>query len=154
MSLAASARAAEIRSTFVVSKSENKNQVHYAIAVDDACLPVGPNPVKPYWRMLDQSSTEVQRIMVREQRLYGIAEQRVEGASVRIRLRALPSRPITITTSRGANGTCVATTTALINGKPSRLYNILVALKLFGVDHLLVTGWSPDGSIVRERIDR
>ncbi len=148
------ARATEIPETFVISKSENKNQVHYAVSVNDACRPAGANAVQPYWRMLEQNATNVERILPREERIYGIAEQRVEGSAVRIKLRALPSRPITITTSRGPNGACVASTTVAINGKPARLFDIHVAINLLGVDHLLITGWSDEGILVRERINR
>ena len=148
------ARAAEIPETFLISKSENKNQIHYAVRVDDACRPAGANPVQPYWRMLEQNAINVERILPREERIYGIAEQRVDGSAVRIRLRALPSRPITITTSRSLTGKCVASTTVPINGKPARLFDIHIAMNLLGVDHLLVTGWADDGTVVRERIDR
>ena len=144
--------AREIRSAFLISKSENKNQVHYAVRVDDGCLPAGAAPVEPYWRMLERSTWATERLLPRESRVYGIERQQVAGAHVTIALQALPSRPITITTSRDASGACTASSVVAINGRPAHLYNIHVALSPFGVSHLLVTGWAEDGSIVRERV--
>ncbi|HTB75350.1 MAG TPA: hypothetical protein VK762_19000, partial [Polyangiaceae bacterium] len=34
-----------VRSVFFVAKSENRNEVHYGIALDPACGPVGASPV-------------------------------------------------------------------------------------------------------------
>ncbi|NRD68652.1 DUF4833 domain-containing protein, partial [Corallococcus exiguus] len=33
-----------------MSRSENRNQVHYALSLDEACRPVGTRPVHVYWR--------------------------------------------------------------------------------------------------------
>ncbi len=137
---------------FLISKSENKNQVHYAVHVDRECNPVGAAPVEPYWRMLERSSSATEPLLSREQRVYGIARQQVLGSSVRITLKALPTRPITITTARDASGVCTTSTVVTINNRPARLFNIHVALSAFGVSYLLVTGWADDGSIVRERV--
>jgi hypothetical protein len=144
--------AREVPSAFLISKSENKNQVHYAVHVDRECMPLGSAPVVPYWRMLERSTSATEPLQGREQRIYGIERQEVAGSRVRVTLKALRTRPITITTSRDASGACTASTVATINGRAARLYNIHVALSPFGVSHLLVTGWADDGSIVRERV--
>jgi hypothetical protein len=53
----ASAHAAvsqSLASAMIIRKSSNRNQVWYAVAVDDRCAPEGPAPVHPYWRLLEQ----------------------------------------------------------------------------------------------------
>jgi hypothetical protein len=137
---------------FIVSKSENKNQVHYAVQVSAQCLPVGPAPVQPYWRMFERSPVAIEPIKADEERAYGVASQAVDGVRVTVRLRALPARPITITTWRDARGACASSSTTAINGKPARLFNIHIALGPLGVKYILVTGWADDGSVVREKI--
>ena len=142
----------EISSALAIAKSSNKNQVHYAVQVDDACAPVGASPVRPYWRMLEKSPDATEPLGGMEQRAFGIARQDVSGDDVRIALRALPARPITIHTIRASDGKCTSTATATINGAPARVDNIYVKTKLFGVDYVQLTGIAQDGSVVRERL--
>ncbi len=142
----------EISSALAIAKSSNRNQVHYAVQVDDACAPAGAAPVRPYWRMLEKSADATEPLGGFEQRAFGIAKQDVEGDSVRIALRALPSRPITIHTERGEGGRCTSSATATINGVPARIDNVFVKVKLFGVDYVQLTGIAKDGSVVRERL--
>jgi len=143
---------AEISSALAIAKSSNKNQVHYAVQVDDACAPTSGAPVRPYWRMFEKSRDATEPLGGMEQRAFGIAKQDVAGDNVRISLRALPARPITIHTERAADGKCVSTATATINGIPARIDNVFVKTKLFGVDYVQLTGIAKDGSVVRERL--
>ena len=142
----------EISSALAIAKSSNKNQVHYAVQVDDACAPAGAAPVRPYWRMLEKSPDATEPLGGMEQRAFGIARQDVEGEDVRIALRALPARPITIHTVRGADGKCTSSASVTINGAPARIDNVYVKVKLFGVDYVQLTGITKDGSVVRERL--
>ena len=142
----------EVPSAFSIAKSSNKNQVHYAVEVDGACAPAGAAPVRPYWRMLEKSPDATEPLLDREQRAYGIARQDVEGSQVRVVLRALPDRPVTIHTSRAADGTCSATSTMSIGNSALRLYDIYVKQSLFGVDYVLLTGWNDAGAVVREKV--
>jgi len=142
----------EVPSVFSIAKSSNKNQVHYAIELDDACAPIGANPVRPYWRMLERSPDATEPLLDREQRAYGIARQDVSGSQVRVVLRALPARPITIRTAHAADGTCSATATVGIGSASARLHDIYVKQSLFGVDYLLLTGWADSGAVVREKL--
>ena len=94
----------DVESVFYVAKSENKNQVHYGIALDAWCAPVGDTPVFVYWRMREVGPSVTESLLPREVPAYGLAEQRVldrspDGGRVTIALRALPSRPIVITTA-------------------------------------------------------
>lgn len=153
-----------IASALFVSKSENKNQVHYGVRMDDRCELESSAPVYAYWRMLERGPNATEPLLAREQSAYGIARQQVAiGATapeqgrrdtVTVWLRALPSRPITVRVTRGADGACNATAETTIAGHQARLFNVHVALGFLHVDHLLLTGWEePDGRVVRERVN-
>jgi hypothetical protein len=145
---------------FSIAKSENKNQVQYVVRVDDHCAPVGPAPVSAYWRMLESGPTQTAPILPREVAAYGLASQAVvandaSGAAVRIVLKAMPSRPLTIVTSRGGDGLCRALASIPIAGTSAHLFNVYVHLKWDGVDYMLLRGWSLDGShVVSETIKK
>ncbi len=130
---------------FLISKSENRNQVHYALHLDDRCAPVGPSPVQPYWRMLERGAHETEPLLKREVPAYGIREQSVidrgeRGGVVQVVLRALPSRPLLVTSFARRDG-CGATAFMVIDGSPATLSSIHVQLRWpFGVDYLLVRG--------------
>ncbi len=142
-----------LTSVLFVSKSENKNQVHYGVHLDDTCAFTSSAPVFAYWRMLEKGPTVTEPLLPREQRGYGIAQQDiVNGGTVRLTLRALPKRPILIHVSRAPDGTCVARTEAVVAGVLVRLFNVHVALGFMRVDHLLLSGWAATGQIVRERL--
>ena len=85
----------------------------------------------------------------------GRGRERRERRSAARRVKALPSRPLTIATSRGADGACRAVATAFIEGAPAHFFNVYVHLRWYGVDYLLLQGWTLDGShVVRETINK
>jgi hypothetical protein len=143
---------------FTIAKSENKNQVQYAIQVDEHCGSASSAPVFAYWRMLEKGPDRTEPLLPRELDAYGIASQSVvsrepEGGKVRMVLRAVRSRPILIETWQSGSG-CQAVATLSINGTPAHLFNVYAKLKwFFGVDYLLLQGWSMDGArVVREKL--
>ena len=147
-----------VGSAFFIAKSENKNQVHYGVRVDDACNPVGAEPVFAYWKMLEKGPLATEPLLSREVPAYGIADQRVvergaDGGRVTVRLRALGTHRIDITT-QSRDGACVAVATTPIEGVPATLANVYAQLKWpFGVDYLLLQGRAVgDGRILRERL--
>ncbi|MEO8902806.1 MAG: DUF4833 domain-containing protein [Polyangiaceae bacterium] len=146
---------------FLVTKSQNKNQVQYAIRLDDQCAPASAAPVFAYWRMLEEGPKRTAPLLPREVQAYGLASQQLvvrkgQRNQVRITLRALPSRPILIQTSRGARGACLALATTTIARQPAHLFNVYVRLTwLLGVDYLLLQGWSMDGKhVIKEQINQ
>ncbi len=141
-----------LTSVLFVSKSENKNQVHYGVHLDDRCEFTSGAPVFAYWRMLERGPNVTEPLLPREQRGYGIARQEVQGDTVRFTLRALPGRPITIHVSRTPDGTCTARAETVIAGVVAKLFNVYIALGFLRVDHLLLTGWAATGQVVRERL--
>jgi len=141
---------------FSIAKSENKNQVQYAVHLNAQCVPQPPAPVFAYWRMLEVGPDRVQPLLPRELRAYGIGRQRVGiGGNVRLVLRAVPSRPILVETGRAADGKCQATAKVTIAGSRAYLFNIYLKLKWpFGVEYLLLRGWSMDRAhVVTERLE-
>lgn len=146
-------------SLFTIGKSQNKNQVQYAIHVDDQCVPMPGAPVFAYWRMLELGPSRVEPLLSRELRAYGIANQRVTarsavGGKVHLALRAMPNRPILVETLRGRNGVCRALANITIAGKPAHLFDVYAKLNWhLGVNYLLLRGWSLDGAhILSEKL--
>jgi hypothetical protein len=160
LSSAASAAAppSELPSVFFISKSENKNQVHYAVAIDQSCVPAGAAPVRPYWRLLEKGPAFTAPLLAREQGAYGLASQSVErrwesGGRISLVLEALPQRQLTIITGKDAAGACTASAYTVIENQPARLYAIHVVLTWLGVDSLIIKGWArSDGHVLRETL--
>jgi hypothetical protein len=143
---------------FTIAKSENKNQVQYAIRVDEHCAPEPGAPVFAYWRMLEKGSDRTEPLLARELDGYGIASQAVvardaEGGRVSLVLRAVRSRTILVETWHSAAG-CQAVATVPIGGVPAHLFNVYAKLRwLFGVEYLLLQGWSMDGThVIKEKL--
>jgi hypothetical protein len=131
--------------------------VQFAMRVDARCAPEGNAPVHSWWRMLERGPTAIEPLLAREIPAYGIASQRVlasreDGGEARVSLRALPDRPLTIESHRGARGDCEATARTSIGGGDARLYNVHAVLAWpFGVSRLVLSGWeSASGRPVRE----
>ncbi|RKH56067.1 DUF4833 domain-containing protein [Corallococcus aberystwythensis] len=146
------------QSAFFLSRSENRNQVHYALRLDEACRPVGTQPVQVYWRMLERGPSEVEELLGVEQPVYGLEDpQTVEattegGWRVRVRLRAFPSRPIDITTAR-VDGKCQVQAWTKLGNSVSRLEHVFVKTSWpFSVDFVRLDGVGSDGQPVHDLI--
>jgi hypothetical protein len=149
---ASASQSAEIPDALVITKSSNKNQVNYAVQVNEACVPAGPSPVRPYWRMLERGAAATEPLAEAELRAFGIVRQNIGADGVDLVLRGMPERAISIRTWRKPDGACASAVNMTIAGVPARVANVHVQQKLFGVDYVLVTGWSPAGAVVREKI--
>lgn len=155
---APAARSSELPSAFFISKSQNRNQVHYAVVVDANCVPAGDAPVRPYWRLLEKGPALTAPLLAREQRVYGIASQSVtkrsaSSGSIALTLRPLPKRPLTITTGKDSTGACLASVYTVIQGEPAQLHSIHVVLTWLGVDSLMIKGWArSDRRVLRETL--
>jgi hypothetical protein len=148
-----------IRSVFFVAKSENKNQVHYGIHLDEACAPEGDAPVFAYWRMLERGPLATEPLLSREVPAYGLYEQHVlkhgeHGGRVLLTLNALRKRPIVIE-SAAAGPTCATIARTAIGGIPASLASIFVQLRWpFGVESIVLSGRASfDGRPVHERME-
>ena len=140
-------------SVLLITKSSNRNQVAYAETVDESCAPVGPSPVRPYWRMLEKGPGATEGLTSQEERALGLQRQQIAGDTVQVALRAMPDRQFGIHVARAADGRCSSYVTTTIAGVPARLEGIFVQQKLFGsVDYVQLTGTAEGGSVVRERV--
>jgi hypothetical protein len=147
----------EPKSVFLVAKSENKNQVHYAVRVDDACNVIGTDPLYGYWRMLEKRG-EIEPMLSREVRAYGLEPvQRIEksgdATTIYARMNAIPDRILRVTVTRTA-GRCEARATTSIAGTDAQLRLIYIRLSWpFGVDYILLRGSRlADGHSIEEKI--
>lgn len=145
-------------SLFHIDKSENRNQVHYAAHVDDACRPLGGHPIYGYWRELERGPSIVSALLERERPAYGLAEpRRIErwpaGGRVQLSLRALPARPVTIELFR-AGASCAARAFVAIQKQVAMLTSVYVDMgPLFSVDRVVVRGLRlVDGAAIAETL--
>ncbi|WP_437805786.1 DUF4833 domain-containing protein [Sorangium sp. So ce1078] len=148
----------DVRSAFFIAKSENRNQVHYAVRLDSTCMPYGERPVFPYWRELERGPDKISLLTALEEPAYGIARQDVVSRGgtgvVRLALRALPSRPLVIETTR-RDGGCEAVASLRIAGVTAQLRRVFVQLQWpFGVDHVVLSGVADGGRAVTERLQQ
>ncbi len=142
----------ELQSVVVINKSSNRNEVHYAVEVDATCAPLGPAPIRPYWRMLERGPNVTEQLSEGELRYLGVVLKSVRAGEVIFSLHAMPARLIAIRTSRGPDGQCAFSADMTIAGTPARLEHIYVQQKLLGIDYVLLTGVAADGAVVRERV--
>jgi hypothetical protein len=102
--------------------------------------------------MLERGPSATEQLSGGEQRVLGVGRQDVAGHLVRVTLRGMPSRAITIETERGADGQCSSSAQTMIAGVSARLAAVYVQQRLFGIEYVLLSGWAEDGTAVRERI--
>ncbi|RKH71615.1 DUF4833 domain-containing protein [Corallococcus sp. AB049A] len=145
------------QSAFFLTRSENRNQVHYALRMDEACRPVGPRPVQVYWLMLERGPSETEDLLGVEQPVYGLedsqqVESTEEGWRVRVSLRAFPSRPVDITSAR-VDGRCQVQAWTRVGNTVARLEHVFVKTSWpFSVDFVRLDGVGPDGKPAHELI--
>jgi hypothetical protein len=150
---------APIDSVFHIAKSENRNQVHYAVDVDERCRPRGKAPVRGYWREYEEGPRVTYTLRSHQQRAYGLNAPTAitigdEGGDVRVSLRALRERPLRVVTFREANR-CRGRTFTPIKKQPAVLTSIYVEIGfLYSVDYILLRGIRvSDGAPIEERIE-
>jgi hypothetical protein len=129
---------------FFVSKSSNRNEVHYGIRLDEQCRPIGEAPVVAWWEMRENGAGETESLLDREQRVYGIARRQevrrtADGGRVTIRLRALERRTIRIDAWRdGAR--CRARALTDIGGFWSELRRAHAIVRLLSIARVDIHG--------------
>jgi Domain of unknown function (DUF4833) len=150
----------DVHSAFYVSKSENENQVHYAVQLDSGCHPVGTRPVFAYWRRMRQGVRVDAPLEGLGARYYGASDvqqvtRSAEGGRVRMHVKALDRLPVDITVVK-RDGRCVATATTTIAKGAARLDHAHLQLGRLGlmVRYVDVFGTRlSDGAAVKERLD-
>lgn len=141
----------DVASVFYVSKSENKNQVHFGVHLAADCTFEGATPAFSYWE-IREGAAHREALLPREEPAYGIASQSIASGALRVTLRALPHRTIVVYASRGEHG-CTATAAISLSGATARLDHVFVQLAWpFGVSHLSIVGRTDLGAWVEERV--
>jgi hypothetical protein len=148
-----------LTSVFFIAKSENTNQVHYGIKVDEQCRPRGEMPMYAYWRDLEVGPRVTSPILKHELPAYGInrpfwIKNEARGGRVRVSLRGFPERPLIVETFR-VGDQCRARALTTIKQRSALLRSIYVALGfLFSIDHVVVHGFTvPGGEPIQEKMD-
>ena len=150
----------DVPTVFFISKSDDRNRVDYGLRLNDDCLPVGDQPLFPYWRELENAPPErTHPLKFIEHFAYGVAQQRLlrrtpAGAEIEVKLKPL-DRAITITAERGADGRCRAVARTIIGGVANiELVSAYVQLlRPMSVEYVEIHGRHPmTGQPVEERL--
>ncbi len=116
-------------SIFFISKSDNKNQVHYGVQTNADCSLKAPKPVYPYWKLAIGREEDLLKI---EEDAFGIASQSVSGNEVVMEVNGLKgrriSKPIMIRSTQLGSQRCKISAFTKINGKPTRLRKVHIDL--------------------------
>lgn len=143
---------AELRPVLVVTKSDNKNELHYGATTNAACLPSNQAPLHPYWQMLERGPHVTEGLSRREAGMLGVARQNVDGAQIYFAVNAMPDRTFVAHVAKGGDGSCASTVDTTIAGVPARVTSVYAKLKLFGVDYVQLDGLTANGKPVQERV--
>lgn len=109
---------------FFIKRSKNANEVHYDARIQD-CRWRKPE-VDHYWRELKEGPEVFERMQIWEVSAYGFDVDRSSDTEIRLRLKALPDRPIAVTLGRDAAQACTLAATIQIAGQPARLRSVFV----------------------------
>jgi hypothetical protein len=150
----------DLRSTFHVAKSENQNQVHYAVRLDAECRPVGKRPVFAYWQRLRSGKRVDGELDGLGSTVYGASDdQKValkpSGGNIQMHVKALKKVRITIELEKVAQG-CKGVAYTTILGQRARLSHAFLQLGALGVlpKYVDVVGFRvSDGKRIAERHD-
>ncbi|NJL80811.1 MAG: DUF4833 domain-containing protein [Richelia sp. SM2_1_7] len=114
-----------LNSIFFISKSDNRNQVHYGVKTNPDCSLKTSQPVKPYWIL---ANGRIEDLETFEVPAFGIANQSVSENKVVMEINGLKNRKIpkeiTIQANRTANQDCQISAFTTINGKKTQLTRV------------------------------
>lgn len=141
----------DVRTMFVIGKNTDRNEVQFGIRLDADCVPIGEEPIYPYWRQFEKGPDVTEDLNFLDKTGYGIKSQKVEerspsGSKVVMRLRATSNRTIGIYT-RKENNACVADALTYISGVSAKLQRIHVQLSgPLSVDYIDIRGVRTDNN--------
>lgn len=144
----------DVPSVFHIAKSENRNEVHFAVRLDGECDLASEDPVLAYWRDREVSESATSELLFLERRAYDLDDlERLGPQHARFVLRALPERPIDLEVSKRADGTCTSRAVAKVGGEPSRLRKVYAHLSGWSVDYIVIQAVRlRDGKLIEERV--
>lgn len=141
----------ELPSVLVVTKSDNRNELHYGAVADPACTPSMDSPLHPYWLMRERGPHVTESLSRREAGLLGVSHQEVDRDQIRFGVTGMPGRTFVAHLSRAADGSCASWVDSTVSGVPARVVGVYAKLRFLGVDYVQITGRTADGKVVQER---
>ena len=148
----------DVRTVFFVAKSDDRNRVDYAIALDADCQPSSDQPIYPYWRRFEPGQPVIGELNTFDLQAYGIERQAVRsradnGSWTELTLRQLPRRILVLSRPRPGGG-CMAEAYGQIDGRHARLTSVFVQLGLISVSRISIRGEDArDRSPIVEHLD-
>lgn len=141
---------------FHIKRNKNRNIVQYSIYLDgQSCLPQNAQPAHVFWRDLEIGPDVTNEIKFYEKPAYGISTQLLKEGQLQVRLKALPSRLITVD-FRKSGDSCEVTAYTTINGERAILGEVYVYAKegLFWptVKWIEIHGYDFKGQSIKEKI--
>lgn len=112
----------DVETVFFIDKTDDKNRADYGLRLDADCVPVGKDPLFPYWRVFENAPpVRTLNLGWWEYVAYGLSEQRIvtrssSGVLLRVQLKQL-ARPIDILVRRSDDGRCSAVARTTIAGQ-------------------------------------
>ncbi len=143
----------DVPSVFFISKSDDRNQVHYGIRLDSGCRPRGDEPVVAYWK-LNERGGETKTLSLLDRLGYAVKRQRLlPNGSLQMEIRGFP-RPIDIEASPDGSGGCSASATTSIANRRATLDEIhLLVATFMSVSWIQLSGHDPTTKEqVREKV--
>jgi hypothetical protein len=145
-----------LRPLFFIAKSDSRNEVHYAVAMDAHCR-LAADPVRAYWLRRGDSAQPPRPLSFLEQTLvYGVRASRSQAHRVEFSLAADHTRPIVVETSLEQTG-CQLNARVKILGEwaaPRFAYVEIIDGRpiIPDVKHVELHALSADGRALCERI--
>ncbi len=149
----------DVQTVFAISKSDNHDQVQYALQLDERCRPRTAQPVFGYWRVFEQGTPPpLLSFSWLDETGYGVLEQQVlatgpDGATVvTMVIRAAKKRVLELTARATPSGCRVEVHTQLFKQR-AKLTGIFIKLAPPFVDFVELRGVSvADGTALIERV--
>lgn len=112
---------------FIIQRSKNANEVHYAVRVDERCRLAPDTPIRAFWRLLAVGPEKTATLSFFDKMAYGIEDQLVRDQEVSFSLKALEQKRIRVIASPAPQpGKCAATAQTDIQGQLAVLERIYV----------------------------
>lgn len=150
----------DVQTVFSIRKSDNRDEVQYALQLDERCRPRSREPVFGYWRVFEQGEPPpLLSFSWLDETAYGIVQQQVaapgpEGVSVvSIMIRAANKRVLELTPVSNPAGGCRVEVRTTVLGQRALLQGIFVKLALPFVEYVELRGVAvADGTSLVERV--
>ena len=148
----------DVHSAFYVSKSENKNEVHYGVHLDADCRPQGTGPVFAYWKRLKKGVRVDEPLIGMGMRVYSASEDQTvtitpTGGRVVMYVKALERLPVDVRIAKGKDG-CSVVPYVVLKGEKARLSYAFLQLGMFGITVKHIDVWGVRESDRRKVTER